>query len=417
MNKHLIIVAVLLLPTALFAQSALGQLESLAGQSIHDVYVPPVPDPTPVDVEEEEQEQQSTHLKDYTPAQEQETKPTQPKPKTAEEIWQEELKKEQQREANYWKEQEERKKILYNSFLNNLPEVKSAPVFSSIGESSVVFDSPKAPHELDYYGEFLLAPEDSLYKADMIKSSTQGYGTHFLGRRLGNGRVEWRIFTRTRMWGRMKDVEDYSSLNLPYNFNYHNIRDVKFAGEGRVVILEMINGEKYVLNPEGQFICRGKNLNFPVMSGDVLFIECDGKLYASNAAPSNSGPILTGDQFAYYHRTVIVTQHDSEGKPYYQMCSYGGHCYDYKAELWTRYGGDTSYDFVAPYNNDGWYYVIKPRGKKYYMLVCFSHYYNLYKGSKKYKTLEDAHAGWPKEKPKLRELMMYKPYKCAHTKN
>ena len=78
MRKYLIIASVLLLPTALCAQSALHQLESLAGQSIHDVYVPPVPDPTPVYVEEEEEqeeqeEQKSTHLKDYTPAQEQET--------------------------------------------------------------------------------------------------------------------------------------------------------------------------------------------------------------------------------------------------------------------------------------------------------------------------------------------------------
>ena len=75
MRKHIIIAAVLLLPTALYAQSALGQalqqLESLTGMTIHDVKVPDPGDPVPVDPDPEEEPKQSTHLKDYTPAQEQ----------------------------------------------------------------------------------------------------------------------------------------------------------------------------------------------------------------------------------------------------------------------------------------------------------------------------------------------------------
>ena len=77
MKKNLFILAALLLPASLCAQSALGQalqqLESLTGMSIHDIKVPDPGDPVPVDPDPEEEPKQSTHLKDYTPAQEQET--------------------------------------------------------------------------------------------------------------------------------------------------------------------------------------------------------------------------------------------------------------------------------------------------------------------------------------------------------
>lgn len=58
MRKSLVILAAWLLPATLCAQSALHQLESLAGMSIHDVPIPAVPDPTPVNAEEEESEEQ-----------------------------------------------------------------------------------------------------------------------------------------------------------------------------------------------------------------------------------------------------------------------------------------------------------------------------------------------------------------------
>ena len=87
MKKCLIILAAVMFPAALSAQSALHQLESMAGMSIHDVNVPDPGDPVPVDPDPEEEEpqpQQSTHLRDYTPAQET-TQPTpkpEPKPQT-----------------------------------------------------------------------------------------------------------------------------------------------------------------------------------------------------------------------------------------------------------------------------------------------------------------------------------------------
>ena len=53
MKKCLIILAAVLLPAALSAQSALHQLESMAGMSIHDVNVPDPGDPVPVDPDPE----------------------------------------------------------------------------------------------------------------------------------------------------------------------------------------------------------------------------------------------------------------------------------------------------------------------------------------------------------------------------
>ena len=429
MKKCLIILAAVLLPAALSAQSALHQLESMAGMSIHDVNVPDPGDPVPVDPDpekEEPQPQQSTHLKDYTPAQET-TQPTpkpEPKPQTYEERqkqWRDEQwKQDQKSEADYWKnkdEERERERESYKYFLETRPRVHSTPVFSSIAERKVVFPEPVSPYDLRDFGNFKLDEKDSTYKVDYLRcSSAKWPHAFFLGRRLENGRVEWRIFEYTPIAYGAKMGYRECDYHMMYttNFDYRNIKDVEFAGEGRVVLLKMNNGVTIVIKPNGEMICAGRNVTFPVMAEEALFIECDGKLYASNM-PRFSSPILEGDHFDYYGRTVIVTHHDSEGKPYYTMSTYGGRNYDYKHHKWAKHesGSYDAYDFAAPFSNDGNYYVIKPRGKKYYQILSYSNYDNLYKGKKKYKTLEAAHAGWPKEKEYFREIFMYKPWEAA----
>lgn len=441
MKKNLFILAALLLPASLCAQSALQQLESMAGMSIHDIKVPDPGDPVPVDPDPEEEPKQSTHLKDYTPAQET-TQPaqqtSQPKPNPLDE-WQRkyeeqekkrreaEWQREKEAEEEYWKNKEEkwkREKDTYNAFVKSRPRVQRVPVFSSIDERKVVLPEPVSPRDLRDFGNFKLADKDSTYKVDYIRASYHSWpNAYFLGKRLENGRVEWRIFVYTNIeYGAKMGYEEcnYSSA-FWLKFDYHNIKDVQFAGEGRVVLLKLYNGATVVLKPDGQLICGGRDISFPAISGDVLFIECDGKLYTSNMLRW-SDPILKGDHFDYYGRTVIVTQHDAEGKPYYQMCTYGGRLYNYKKHEWQNYPNDPayydptmSYDFVAPFSNDGDYYVIKPRGKKYYQIVAYSGYENLYQGKKKYKTLDDAHAGWPKEKAYFKEMFLYKPGKAAQS--
>ena len=430
MRKSLFILAALLLPMTLSAQSALQQLEQMAGMSIHDVHVPDPGDPVPVDPdpEEDSQPQQSTHLKDYTPAQET-TQPApkqEPKPLTYEERqqqWREaeqrRLNKEDEAIRNSMREDREREEWRYNYFLETRPRVQTTPVFSGISERKYVFDTPKSLYELSNdYGEFLIEKKDSDYKADMLRIPQQAYpGARFLGRRLPNGRTEWRIFYQDRIrTGKMGYREDYGWLGFPAGFDYRKIWDVKFAGEGRIVLLEMNNGDTYVLKgKDGSVICKGRNISCPVMSNEnngVVFIECDGKLYASNM-PKFSLPILQGDHFDYYGRTVIVTHHNSAGETSYTMCTYGGRQYDYKQHKWTKHSSDAAYDFVAPFRNDGDYYVIKPQGKNYYQIVAYSHHDHLFQGKKKYKTLEDAHAGWVKEKKYFYEMFMYKPEKGA----
>ena len=57
MKKCLIILAAVMFPAALSAQSALHQLESMAGMSIHDVNVPKPSDPVRVDDDEDDDTQ------------------------------------------------------------------------------------------------------------------------------------------------------------------------------------------------------------------------------------------------------------------------------------------------------------------------------------------------------------------------
>ena len=435
MKKNLFILAALLLPASLCAQSALGQLEHIAGQSIHDVYVPPVPDPTPVDMDEEdEQPQQSTHLKDYTPAQETTQPAPEPKPNTYEALQQEWAEKERQyqererrrqteMEDAYWKgkeEDREREWSLYNYYLKNQPRVEPAPVFSGIDERKYVFDKPKSTQELRDFGEFYLEPKDSTYKVDMIRCSNAPAVSHayYLGRRLENGRTEWRIFIDERVsYGTFGNVERYAMLGFPKDFDYRQIRDVDFKGEGRVTLLKMADGSTYVLKPDGSVICHGRNLSFPVMStealGGALYIECDGKLYAS-CAPRYAGPLLEGDHFDYYGKTVIVTKHDATGKPYYTMSTYGGRSFDYKENAWKVKGDHVKLDYIDAFTNDGDYYVLQPRGKKYYIIVSYLSG-RLYKGKGTYKSLEAAHKAWPEEQKYMTHLYFDKPDK--RTKN
>ena len=435
MKKNLFILTALLLPATMFAQSALGQLEHIAGQSIHDVNVPKPSDPVRVDDEEEEesQPQQSTHLKDYTPAQETTQPAPEPKPKTFEELQQEWAENERKRREEEWRRQTETENAYwegeekeresawrwYNSFLKDQPRVEPAPVFSGIDERKYVFDKTQSPQELRDFGKFYLEPKDSTYKVDMIRCSNAPAGTraYYLGRRLENGRTEWRIFIHDRVsYGTYGYAERYAKLGFPKDFDYRQIRDVDFKGEGRVTLLKMADGSTYVLKPDGSVLCRGRNLSFPVISyeawGGTLYIECDGKLYTS-CAPRYAGPLLEGDHFEYYGRTVIVTKHDSNGK-YYTMSNYGGRSFDYKENAWKVKGDHVALDYIGSFNNDGDYYVLQPRGKKHYIIVSYLSG-RLYKGKGTYKSLEAAHKAWPKEQKYRAHIYFDKPDK--RTKN
>lgn len=429
MKKLFFILAALLLPATMCAQSALHQLESLAGMSIYDVNVPDPGDPVPVDPdpEEESQSQQSTHLKDYTPAQEQETPEEKRRREAIEEmqkreaeIWErnhKEFLRQSEERSKTWRARDERRHReteSYNNFINSNPQVQPVPRFSSIDEHKVLFPEPKSLPEL--FGNSIRPQKsDAAYKADMIiYSSRHNVPAYFLGRRLDNGRVEWRIF--------INELGEYSEeLNLcglyDSNFDYRNIKDVRLYGEGRVILVEMYDGSSYVLNPHGSFICHGRNISFPAMSGDALFIECDGALYASNLPTATSEPILRAGHYDYYRNNIIATGHYSDtGQAFYKLYSYGGRAYDYKENSWEKYySEDATYEYIAPFSNDGEYYVLKPfKGNYFIVSYCGG---KLYRGKKKYKSLEAAHAGWSKEQQYIRNLHESNPDKCAQNKD
>jgi len=426
--KKILLLTLAFLPGFLFAQSALQQLEQMAGQSIHDVYVPPVPDPTPVDVDEDDQPQQSTHLKDYTPAQEQEetkpaAQPAQPKPKTAEEMWQEHLEQERKRQNEVnnilneswhkYKEDQDKEQVLirncYERFIETQPTVRPVPQFSSVGERNIVFDHPKSMQELRDWGPFYLRDDnDTLFRADYIRYVQHGYtGLHsstvrFLGMRLANGRVEWRMFkedwdySNTNPHGDLTAYKEKKSLDTNTKIKSKDIWDVKMAAEGKVFLLEMKNGNTVVIRPNGDFLCEGRNISFHGQIDGMVFVECDSKLYCSGA-PLYADPILTGDEFTYYGtRTIIVQNHDENNQPYYRLATYGGKCYDFQKHEWTRTGKHDQYSYLQCFRNDGDHFIAKPKGKDYYVILAY--WGGLYKGQKKYKTLEEAHAAWPQEK-------------------
>lgn len=447
MKKSLFILAALLFPTLLSAQSALQQLEQMAGQSIHDVYVPPVPDPTPVNVEEEEEDvqpQQSTHLKDYTPAQE--TTPSAPAPQTQQQPvsdgWAEYLQREQERQnkvnkilnekrADYQKDLEEEEARIarrYQNFLSTQPITRPVPQFSGRGERNIIFDHPMTVNELrGSYGRYYLSDyNDTLFRADYLRypqagaSGLQSNRMRFLGTRLANGRVEWRMFREEWDYHNLDDPYDnltayYEKSALPgmTTIQSKDIWDVKMAAEGEVIILEMKNGNNVVIRPNGTYLCEGKHITFPARFEEGVFVECDGKLYCTNA-PEYSGSILSGDEFQYFGRTIIVQNHDANNQPYYRLATYSGKCYDIQKHEWTQGGNHDQYTYLARFTSDGDHFIAQPKGTDYYVILAYCG--GLYKGQKKYKTIEEAHAAWPKEKQYIYSKGDKHPEQCAKLK-
>jgi peptide methionine sulfoxide reductase MsrB len=82
---------------------------------------------------------------------------------------------------------------------------------------------------------------------------------------------------------------------------------------------------------------------------------------------------------------------------------------------WSRFSADASYEYIAPFSNDGEYYVLKPFKKDYFIVsYCGG---KLFRGKKKYKSIEAAHAGWPKEQQYIFNMHESKPDKCAQNKD
>lgn len=422
MKKVLFLLVAAVFPTLLCAQTALQQLEQMAGQSIYDVHIPDPGDPVPVDPDPEDEPQQSTHLKDYTPAQE----TTQPAPQTQPQTdgWAEWLKQEEERQnkvnkilnekrADYMKEEKDEEVRMarrYERFLSSQPMTRPVPQFSSIGERNFLLNHPMTVDELrGEYGRFRLYDyKDTTFRADILRyaqpgaSGLQSNRMRFLGTRLANGRVAWKMFREEWDYSNIDDPYDnltayYEKVTLPGNSKIQSkdIWDVKMAAEGEVIILEMKNGNNVVIRPNGEYLCEGKHITFPARFEEGVFVECDGKLYCTNA-PEYSGSILSGDEFQYFGRTIIVQNHDANNQPYYRLATYSGKCYDIRKHEWTRTGKHDQYSYLQCFHNDGDHFIAQPKGTDYYVILAY--WGGLFKGQKKYKTIEAAHAAWAQEK-------------------
>ena len=298
----------------------------------------------------------------------------------------------------------------YERFLSSQPMTRPVPQFSSIRERNFLLNHPMTVDELRRdYGRFRLYDyKDTAFRADILRyaqpgaSGLQSNRMRFLGTRLANGRVAWKMFREEWDYSNIDDPYDnltayYEKLTLPGNSKIQSkdIWDVKMAAEGEVIILEMKNGNNVVIRPNGDFLCEGKHITFPARFEEGVFVECDGKLYCTNA-PEYSGSILSGDEFQYFGRTIIVQNHDANNQPYYRLATYSGKCYDIQKHQWTQGGNHDQYTYLARFTNDGDHFIAQPKGTDYYVILAY--WGGLFKGQKKYKTIEAAHAAWAQEK-------------------
>ena len=185
------------------------------------------------------------------------------------------------------------------------------------------------------------------------------------------------------------------------------------VAEGQLVLLEMTNGNTVVIRPNGDYLCEGRNISFPGMFEEGVFVECDGKLYCSNA-PEFGSSILSGDAFQYFGRTIIVQNHDANNQTYYRLATYSGKCYDIRKHQWMQGGDNDQYTYLARFTNDGNHFIAQPRGKDYYVILAY--YGGLYRGQKKYKSIEAAQAAWAQESRYIEQKGRKHPDQCAKLK-
>lgn len=115
--------------------------------------------------------------------------------------------------------------------------------------------------------------KDTTFRADILRyaqpgaSGLQSNRMRFLGTRLANGRVAWKMFREEWDYSNIDDPYDnltayYEKVTLPGNSKIQSkdIWDVKMAAEGEVIILEMKNGNNVVIRPNGEYLCEGLSL-------------------------------------------------------------------------------------------------------------------------------------------------------------
>ena len=235
-----------------------------------------------------------------------------------------------------------------NAPLLSCPLAQPAPQFSGINEQSIVYETVQTTAGVHEWGE--MADEEQYRKYpieyDIERRTHMEGGPVILGKRNQDGSVKWIILHRD-MQGKYVRSFPYDPAKTPSGKEV-SLKDVRFEGEGRFMVLEYADGLKiYKYAATDGWITKGYNVGVaPMMVNGRCFLlekEDNGKQIL-HAGPRN---MLIGDEIVLFNDAII------------ERNSYGCRLlnWDWKA---LNLDGEKSFKDVQCFNSDrGSYYVIK----------------------------------------------------------
>lgn len=235
-----------------------------------------------------------------------------------------------------------------NAPLLSCPLAQPAPQFSGINEQSIVYETAQTTAGVHEWGE--MADEEQYRKYpieyDIERRTHMEGGPVILGKRNQDGSVKWIILHRD-MQGKYVRSFPYDPAKTPSGKEV-SLKDVRFEGEGRFMVLEYADGLKiYKYAATDGWITKGYNVGVaPMMVNGRCFLlekEDNGKQIL-HAGPRN---MLIGDEIVLFNDAII------------ERNSYGCRLlnWDWKA---LNLDGEKSFKDVQCFNSDrGSYYVIK----------------------------------------------------------
>ena len=273
--------------------------------------------------------------------------------------------------------------------LMEMPLRQPAPQFSSINETNIRHEKPVeviGVHDWGEIDEGLLFSYESEYDEEIprefdIERYNHDKGAVILGTHEDNGRYHWTILERLSN-GDLRPVsqQDLKEGRSGYK-NIGELRDVHFEGQGKYIIAEFTSGYRQVYDGKGDFVRDGYNIR--VLGGTVdgkslLYVGEDEQTVASFIINEDGEVIADGHNITQYDDAYVLIGDDY---PYYNIFNWHGEKLSIE--------GNTGFEEIKAYNNNGSYYILKDKEKGYAVVG---------RGFRRvgdwYDTEEEAHQAW-----------------------
>lgn len=272
--------------------------------------------------------------------------------------------------------------------LMEMPVRQPAPLFSSINETNIRHEKPVnviGKHEWGEISEESLSAFESLMGEEIprefdIERYNHDKGTVILGTHKDNGRYHWTILCLQPDGSRTLISQEELKGDFFYGSqNVGELRDVHFEGQGTFIIAEYTSGYRQVYDKNGKLFRDGYNikvLGSMVNGKRLLYVGKDEDTLVNLIFNEDGEDIIGGGDIEQYDDAIIVRDVNA--------------CYlsNWKGNL-LEIGNHNAFEDIKAYNNQGSYYILKDWDKGYAVIGR-----GFRRVGEWYETEEEAHRAW-----------------------